>query len=352
VFRAILFTGIALAVYHYFFKALGIILFLVEIGYFLIGPIWSEIREWAKMRNEIVKGKRFWATTAVVCIAVVALLIPWSTTVWVPAVLEANETARLHISVPARIVSINTSAGAQVSIGAPLVKLASADLDHQLKIAKLKKNIVDMRLARLAGTPADREAALVLQQEQEALERAAAGIRQRISELDVIAPIAGTVASLVENAAPGRWVSPSEPLAILDGKVGARIRGLVDAGDISRVRQGMRARFIPNDPLLASHSAQVTMVALTNVKQIDQLELANIFGGSVPATRGANGEPIPVTSQYPLLASLEVEEQASGEHFGINQSVAGVLLVQGDAESILHRFVNRIAQVLIRESGF
>ena len=39
-YRLVLFTGIALAVYHYFFKVLGLLLFLVEIVFFIGLPIW------------------------------------------------------------------------------------------------------------------------------------------------------------------------------------------------------------------------------------------------------------------------------------------------------------------------
>lgn len=103
---------------------------------------------------------------------------------------------------------------------------------------------------------------------------------------------------------------------------------------------------------MVSHLAEVAMVAITNVKQIDQLELASVFGGPIASTRGANGEPVPTTSQYPVWANLEGKAAGSGKAFVVDQPIAGVLLVQGDPESIMHRMFNKIVQVLIRESGF
>ena len=43
VYRLILFTGIALMVYHFFFKALGVVVFVVEIVFFILRPIWGEM---------------------------------------------------------------------------------------------------------------------------------------------------------------------------------------------------------------------------------------------------------------------------------------------------------------------
>ena len=55
--RAALFLGIALAVYHMFFKLLGIFLMLVELAWFIGLPIWREMQEWSKRRAQAHPGK-------------------------------------------------------------------------------------------------------------------------------------------------------------------------------------------------------------------------------------------------------------------------------------------------------
>jgi putative peptide zinc metalloprotease protein len=52
-YRLGVFIGIAVAVYYMFFKALGILLFLVEIGWFVLRPLIVEMREWRSRRNDI-----------------------------------------------------------------------------------------------------------------------------------------------------------------------------------------------------------------------------------------------------------------------------------------------------------
>jgi putative peptide zinc metalloprotease protein len=46
IYRFFLFLGIAVLVYHYAFKILGIVLFLVEIIYFVFLPIYKELKVW------------------------------------------------------------------------------------------------------------------------------------------------------------------------------------------------------------------------------------------------------------------------------------------------------------------
>ena len=45
-YRLALFLGIAILVYHFFIKSLGIVLFAVEIGVFVVQPIWREMLAW------------------------------------------------------------------------------------------------------------------------------------------------------------------------------------------------------------------------------------------------------------------------------------------------------------------
>src|SRR5690606_2711789 len=46
IYRLFLFIGIALLVYHFFIKAMGIFLFAVEIAWFVLVPVWRETKEW------------------------------------------------------------------------------------------------------------------------------------------------------------------------------------------------------------------------------------------------------------------------------------------------------------------
>jgi len=56
-YRFFLFIGIALLVYHLAFKVLGIILFIIEIYWFIMAPIVREIKQWWLLKSEIKFNK-------------------------------------------------------------------------------------------------------------------------------------------------------------------------------------------------------------------------------------------------------------------------------------------------------
>ena len=57
-YRLVLFAGIAVAVYLLFFKVLGIFLFLVEIAWFILLPVWRELRQWWASRAAVAMPRR------------------------------------------------------------------------------------------------------------------------------------------------------------------------------------------------------------------------------------------------------------------------------------------------------
>ena len=76
IYRAILFIGIALLVYAWFFKLLGIILFLVEIAWFIVLPVKREVGIWWERRSEIMASRRGLITTGIAGLVLLGLAVP------------------------------------------------------------------------------------------------------------------------------------------------------------------------------------------------------------------------------------------------------------------------------------
>src|SRR5690606_100303 len=133
--RAALFLGIALAVYHMFFKLLGIFLMLVELLWFIGLPIWREWQEWWSRRDQANPSKGL--LTAGGLLLVLALLaLPWRSSVEVPALLEAASTHTLHAPVPARLKQLHVQDGQTVAKGELLLELESPDLESRESIIR------------------------------------------------------------------------------------------------------------------------------------------------------------------------------------------------------------------------
>ena len=347
IYRLILFTGIAVAVYAFFFKLAGVVLFLVEIVYFIAAPLWRELQGWWVMRRDILKSWRS-AVTASLALAVLAgLIIPWSSRVTIPAALEAGALAQVYPPVAARISEIHVTTGRIVEPGALLVTLFAPSLVQDLHLTELKAEVVRLRQSRRASDSQDRGEAVVLDQELAALMERRAGLRQQVRELQVRAPIAGEVAEMAPLLHPGRWFSHKEPLVLVRGAGVPVIRGYIDAADVWRVDERARARFIPDDVALAPIEATLHAIAPSASGVLDQIELIANFGGRIATHLDARRQPVPVNVQYAVRAEVAVDFDATQ----LRRTVPGVLIVEGHAESLLARFWRQALKVIVRESG-
>ena len=106
VYRFVLFLTIALIVYHFFFKALGIVLMVVEIGYFIVRPVVLELRAWATERRAFRWNAATFRTLLLLAGLVAAMAVPWQSRVEVPAVWQAHQQAVLYAPLPARVAEL------------------------------------------------------------------------------------------------------------------------------------------------------------------------------------------------------------------------------------------------------
>jgi putative peptide zinc metalloprotease protein len=348
IYRFVLFTGIALAVYVMFVKVVGIVLFLVEIVYFILGPIWRELREWIKMRKEILSSRRSRVTGAILAAVLGVVVLPWSSTVRIPAVLEAQGIVQVHPPVAARVEAVAMLPGQSIGKGAALVSLAAPLLRRELQLAEKKLAVIALRQSRRTSDESDRQAAVVLDQEAAALNEKRLGLLRQLGELVVLAPGSAYLAEMRPGLHAGQWVGMADPLFVMRSETDAGVRGVVDAADIWRVREGQNATFIPDDFLLPSVAVQVASITSGASEALDQLELIANFGGRVTAHLDSQGRAVPESAQYPIRAI--VAGTVSPDM--LQKSVVGVLIVNGLPESLLARVWRQTVRVVVRESGF
>ena len=76
IYRLVVFLGIAVLVYAFFIKLVGILLFVVEIAWFVALPVFSELRAWRERLPAIRATARTRATLALLGAALLVLVIP------------------------------------------------------------------------------------------------------------------------------------------------------------------------------------------------------------------------------------------------------------------------------------
>jgi len=342
--RAALFLGIALAVYHMFFKLLGIFLMLVELVWFIGLPIWREMQEWWQRRGQSHPGRSL-LTGAGLLVLLAVLLIPWRSSVEIPAMLEASGNHALHAPLAARLKQLHVHDGQQVEKGALLLELESPDLDSRQSIVRREIDILQLQLRRQAGrSETIGDAAILEQQLAEAVAeyRGLAAQRQRLA---IRAPAAGTVRDLPPELIPGRWLSPQFTLARVI-EPGLRLRGYLAEEELWRIAPGAEGRFIFDDPNRSAAAVRLDEIDTTGVGHLQLEALTSDHGGPIAVRRNERQEAEPTSAQYGTR--LQVLDTPSD----VQQPLRGLVVLSGQGQSVLGYLWRRVAALSIRESGF
>ncbi|MDD0977131.1 biotin/lipoyl-binding protein [Pseudomonas fontis] len=345
IWRAILFFGIALAVYHLFFKALGIFLMLVELTWFIALPIWREGAHWWQQRERAQPRKVLWLGLGLAALLAL-LLVPWRSDVEVPAMLEASKVSALHAPTAARIREVRVKDGQHVAQDELLLVLESPDLDSRLQIVRREIEILQLQLRRQAArseTAAD--SGILEQRLAEAVAEYRGLVAQR-ERLNLRAPHAGVVRDLATGLAPGRWIAAQLPLAIV-AEEGVRLRGYLTESELWRVEPGARGHFVADDPLRDSLRVSLSDVDTTGVAAIDHEALVSEHQGPIAIRRDEQRRAQPIQAQYGARFVLE-----NGAQTTVSRPVRGLVVLEGKGESLLGSAWRRMAALGVRESGF
>ncbi len=349
IYRVVIFTGIALLVYHLAFKLLGIALFLIEVVFFIALPIWRELEEWWAMRGTIRNRRRAAITGGMLAVAATGLFVPWSSRIAVPAIVEDGDIERVFPKRAAYVVKAGAARGESVERGDLIAELASPELDQDIVLTRERIKLAGWRLARVAGDAADRAEMLVLQDARKSLTTRLAGLETERAELRIVAERGGVVAERDPHLHPGRWLQRTDAIALIRSGAGEVIKGYVAEDDVGRIDTAAPARFIPDAPSGAGRQVTIERVAATGTQALTLVELSSHYGGAIaarPQARGAGDgrAQVPVVGQFLITGRIEPGEPAA-------RVERGMLLVEGRPESLAARALRQILKVLVRESG-
>lgn len=342
IYRLILFLGIALLVYHFFFKALGIFLLLVELGWFIARPVTQELHVWWQLRKDIAMHLRSFITLATIPGLVLLLALPLQTTVQAPAMLTLAERQELRAPV-AGLLEALPAVGQRTEPGQPLFRLRSPDIDFQLAHARLREQplrwqqdhqSLDENLRKEGGVIGKRHAEATGSINAWGLER---------GRLTINAPLAGVVLEVNDELSVGGWVEADERLGFVGQPHGTRVEAYLEESDRERLQPGATARFLPEAPEWPTITCKVADIDLNNVDVLDHRALATPHGGTL-AVKG--NTLVPATSLYRVrLDGCDLPQATTRE-------LRGSVHIESQRASLMARWWNTAQAVFWRESGF
>jgi putative peptide zinc metalloprotease protein len=344
-YRLVLFVGIAFVVYHTFFKALGILLFAIEVWWFIARPIVRELGEW----NRRWRGRRLNGRTAVTAtlaaLLLGALLVPWRTTIYAPAVLTAEVRAQLFSQVAGQVAAIHVRSGAQVRAGDVLVELVSPEIAYRLQQARRKVEGLAAQISALSQISETQSRAQQVRQELEGARAELSAAETEQTRLAIKSPTDGIVVDLADPMGIGEWVKASEPIATVIEPTKWRVNAYVSEEDFGRIKVGAPASFIPADVAGPRQTATVLTIDYAATRILSDSELSSNYGGPIAARSTANDLQVPELPVYRVTLAPEAHARPA-------QTSLGTAIITGESRSVAIQLWRRVASVLIRESGF
>ncbi|HEY0954278.1 MAG TPA: HlyD family efflux transporter periplasmic adaptor subunit [Roseateles sp.] len=344
IYRLLLFIGIAVLVYHFVVKAIGILLFVVEVAWFIASPLWSELRAWWQRRARIRRGRRL-ALLAGAGGLLALLLVPLPGRVTGMGLLQPAEQLTLYAPAGARVTALPFKPGDAVPAGAVLFEVDSPALRLRTQ----------QTAARVAGVQGQITASAFDAEQRRDWRLAAEQLRSRRAEAQTVtadaqryapvAPFAGRFVDADPDLRPGDWVARDEVMGRLVGTGARQVVTYVDEKDVRRIAVGDRGLFVVDAVYGPTLRLRVKAIERDATRTLNERLLASHLGGQVLVREQGAG-------LVPEAAVFRVVLETAGGQDHASQSWRGWVVMDARPEPLLQRFARQALSVFWREAGF
>ncbi len=348
-YRLVLFLGIAALVYHFFIKAVGILLFLVEIVWFIAKPVWSELKTWRERWPQIARSARARRSAWVLGVLAFLLVVPWPVPVQTSGLLQAKTQWVVHAPEAAQLMQSSPVEGQAVSAGDPLFWLQSPALLAAASQSQVRLQQVAQQSAAAGFDGELRRDWLVWQDRQaEALAQQDA-VLSDAARYRLQAGGAGQLRDVDPDLQAGDWVAHRELLGRVVGGDGQEVVSYVAEEELHRVRPGDSGIFIAEGGAGPVLELRVRTIDQDASRSLNEAALATLAGGNVPV-RSMQGVLYPERPVYRVVLDVQPAESAQplvGQH-----RWRGRVSIRSQWEAPGAKFVRTAVSVFWREAGF
>ena len=356
-YRLTLFLGIALLVYYFFFKLLGIFLMLVELVWFIGRPVWTELRVWHSRKAHIKPGRKRigWALLG---IFLLLGLVPWQTSIHGIGWVHPERQQIIYSPLAGKVISLPSSSSNAAGVvntvkqGQVLFALESPDLRLGAQKATDQASARARELLGLSGLPNGEDQRAQLQMQQNKFLAEARVYQGEQLRLQVAAPFAGQLRDLDPQLAPGVWVQPRQPLGVVIDPSSWTIEAYVPEVDVARIRVGDKVRAFMGLRSIQAFTGQVQEIDTARTAILPHAMLDAKTGGPI-VTLAPNAddrrERVPKDALYRVR--IRLDDAPFAQQINQQMMLASVA-ISGESRAWLPSVFSRMAAVLVRESGF
>lgn len=342
IYLFIVYVAIALLVYHLFTKALGIVLFLVEIAVFFVWPVLWEANVLYRLRNHLTWNKH--SITTAICSALLFLwfVIPLPHTMTFQAITASSNSQQVWIPRSGTIVSIPVRRNDPISAGQLLLQLEDPQLEAEL--AKAKADVLELSAAsnRLRYGQ-DQHSMLAAQL---AAKAAASSLVERLQyELEMLsvrATVSGTLYAWDDTLKPGQPISNNQAIGKVADLSKLEVVAFVPETEVHNLAVGQSTEF-----LLPTSSRRfkgtLTQIDPVSTPFLNYPALGSLFHGPLTVTPDAEKRLVLTQSYFQVRVQLTTPQ--------LPLDKVGILEVRGKPQSLLIRLINFLAGIFTQESS-
>ncbi len=345
IYRLVVFIGIAVMVYYMFAKVLGLILGVIEVLWFILLPIWSEVKVLRQKWPQIKVMQRSRRAAVIVSSLLVLTVIPWSFQIHTQGVLKSAQVFPLIAPASGQLVRTPPPNGTTVRAGETLMEVVSPDLEARVGVSRARSSAATWA-AQAAALDAELQPRLLVLRHQR--ETAATTLEADLREVERLVPTApfdGVLLDTPFELKAGDWVARHERLGVLIDSTHWRVEAYVDEGTLSRVTVGDYALFLPETAGSNALWLKVEHIDHDVSRVLSDGLLASSRGGHIPV-REKGQQIVPDRAVYRVAFS--VKESISPNVF----SARGKVVIYGSPSTLMGEFLRSAIGTIVRESGF
>ena len=346
IYRLFLFLGIAVLVYQFFIKLVGIFLFLVEIVWFVAKPLASELAVWRQRWPAVASQRRLGLLGMLTALMLLLGVMPLPGRVVASAVVVPEQLYAVYAPKEAMLLSGGQEIG--YVRDQPIFVFDAPQLNSQSKANEARQASTQWQsgVATMNAEMLGQWESLTTQSGVSTAEGQV--IRSDLNNYRIQAPFEGQLHMLDPDLRAGQWLLHSEKLGQLVGYSGVRVVAYVQDIDVRRLQIGQNAFFVPDSGIGPAFDLVVGKIHSDRARTLTEPELAANFGGSV-MVREQKGQFFPEGAYYRVEFSLRQPTNAEKlDRF----KWRGRIYVASSAEPLLTPLFRTVASVLIRETGF
>lgn len=302
-YRLIVFAAIALAVYSFVFKALGLVLLAILFAHFLVLPLAKEASVWRRQHREHGMTKRGLITVGLGALLIAALFVPLPGRETLPALHTSAGYRAIYAPIAGRLTDFSVVAGESVEPGQSLARIQAPDLERRRESTAKEIALLRYQLSTAGFAETSRARSAVIEADLQAAERKLAALQAELARSDIAAPVGGIVVDLAAHLKTADWVAADERLMAIAQPSEARVIAYAGEDTLRAWRLGQRGRFWPQGVPRAV-PLRLERIGRAAVQDLEHPALASVYKGPLPVRR--DGESlVPAEATFRLVFSSQ-----------------------------------------------